>query len=146
MSFRKILTTTLIISAMLSVSAAAQPFIDWDVVSSGGTEASSADFQLDATVGQTATLFLTGGTRQLGAGYWQSFECCQGVRGDVNGDGNDSEVFDLTYLIDTIFRGGPPSPCPLEADLNSDGVPATILDLTFLIDDIFRGGPASAGC
>ena len=71
MRFRNIFTTSLLISVLLSISVSAQPFIDWDVVSSGGTEASSADFQLDATIGQTATLFLTGGTRQLGPGYWQ---------------------------------------------------------------------------
>ena len=146
MSFRNILTTALLITVLLSVSATAQPFIDWDVVSSGGTDASSVDFQLDATVGQTATLFVSGGTRQLGQGYWQNFECCQGVRGDINGDGTHNSVLDMSYLIDTIFRGGPASPCPKEADLNSDGNPATILDLTFIVDDIFRGGPVPGGC
>ena len=146
MNFKSILTMGLLILFLLAVPVSSQPDLHWQVISSGGTRSSSGVLQLDLTIGQTATTFSSGGIRSFRAGYWQSFECCQGVRGDVNGDGNDSEVFDLTYLIDTIFRGGPPSPCPLEADLNSDGVPATILDLTFLIDDIFRGGPASAGC
>ncbi|MCH7690963.1 MAG: hypothetical protein IIA17_07970 [candidate division Zixibacteria bacterium] len=66
--------------------------------------------------------------------------CCIGFRGDVNGDGEDATVLDLTYMIDRIFRGGAISDCPEEADLNFDGDPATILDLTYLIDFIFRGG------
>ena len=69
-----------------------------------------------------------------------------GTRGDVDRNGTDADVFDLTYLIDDIFRGGPDSPCILEADINSDGTPSNILDLTFLVDFIFRGGPAPGPC
>ena len=146
MNFKSILTMGLFPLVLLAVPVSSQPDLHWQVISSGGTEASSADFQLDATVGQTETTFSSGGTRSLRAGYWQKFVCCRGVRGDVNGDGNHNSVLDMTFLIDTIFRGGPDSPCPQEADLNSDGVPATILDLTFIVDDIFRGGPAPGGC
>lgn len=66
--------------------------------------------------------------------------CCIGNRGDINGDGEDATVLDLTYLIDRIFRGGAIINCPVEADLNFDLDSATILDLTYLIDFIFRGG------
>jgi hypothetical protein len=32
---------------------------------------------------------------------------------DINGDGNPGNILDLTYLVDYIFRGGPPPPaCP----------------------------------
>jgi len=72
--------------------------------------------------------------------------CCIGIRGDINGDGDDNSVLDLTYLIDYMFKGGPAAICPKEADLNNDGRSATILDLTFIIDDIFRGGPSPEGC
>jgi hypothetical protein len=73
-------------------------------------------------------------------------DCCQGVRGDVNGDGNDSNTLDLNYMVERVFRGGPFPPCPMEADLNGDGTSATITDLTYLIDYIFRGGPAGVNC
>lgn len=72
--------------------------------------------------------------------------CCVGIAGDVNFDGTDANILDLTYLVDRIFRGGTPPACPREADLNSDGNPANIIDLTFLVDRIFRGGSAPGLC
>ena len=72
--------------------------------------------------------------------------CCQGDRGDINGDGADANILDLTFLVDRIFRGGAPPGCSNEADLNGDGTPANILDLTFLVDRIFRGGDPPGPC
>ena len=73
-------------------------------------------------------------------------DCCIGNRGNVNGDGADANILDLTFLVDRIFRGGPPAGCPKEADTNSDGATSNILDLTFLVDRIFRGGPPPGAC
>ena len=72
--------------------------------------------------------------------------CCLGGRGDVNYDGTNSNILDLTFLVDRIFRGGRPASCPEEADCNGDGTTSNILDLTFLVDRIFRGGPACGPC
>ena len=72
--------------------------------------------------------------------------CCNGNRGDLNGDGNDANILDLTFLVDYIFRGGPAATCAEEADVNGDDTPSNILDLTFLVDFIFRGGPATGPC
>ena len=72
--------------------------------------------------------------------------CCLDNRGDLNGDGNDANILDLTNIVDFIFRGGSDPGCPNEADLNSDGDSANILDLTYLIDVIFRGGPPPGPC
>lgn len=71
---------------------------------------------------------------------------CLGIRGDFNGDSDDANIVDLTYLIDRIFRGGPGAVCFGEADVNSDGSNGNILDLTFIVDYIFRGGPAPGPC
>jgi len=76
----------------------------------------------------------------------QVFCVCTGNRGDLNGDGVDANILDLTFLVDRIFRGGPSAVCDEEADLNSDGTPSNILDLTFLVDFIFRGGTAPGPC
>ena len=65
----------------------------------------------------------------------QSYVC-----GDANADGTAGNILDLTFLVDRIFRGGPPSD-PMEAsDLNCDGDGGNILDLTTAVDFIFRGG------
>ena len=73
--------------------------------------------------------------------------CCVGARGDLNGDGKDANIIDLTFLVDFIFRGsGDSGICPDERDVNGDGNSANILDLTYLVDLIFRGGPLPPGC
>ena len=73
--------------------------------------------------------------------------CCIGNRGDLNGDGDDASILDLTHLVDFIFRGsGDPGGCPDESDVNGDGDPANVLDLTYLVDLIFRGGPVPPVC
>jgi len=79
-------------------------------------------------------------------GQFEFVNCCQGNRGDANSDGANSNILDLTFLVDRIFRGGPAASCPEEADCNGDGTTSNILDLTFLVDRIFRGGPAAGPC
>ncbi len=73
-------------------------------------------------------------------------QCCVGVRGDVNGDGTDVNVLDLTFIVNRIFRGGPAASCPAEGDLNSDGTTTNVLDLTYCVNRIFRGGPLPGPC
>jgi hypothetical protein len=72
--------------------------------------------------------------------------CCVELRGNVNNDATNINVLDLTYLVDRIFRGGPPLPCAMEADLNADGTVPSVLDLTYVIDYIFRGGADPLPC
>ncbi len=135
---------------VLAIPSFSQPELRWKVISSGGTNATSGGLKLRGTVGQTATTFSTGGALELNAGFWHNFGtaggCCIGIKGDFNGDGLENTILDLTFIIDDIFRGGPPAACPEESDLNGDGQLATILDLTYIIDDIFRGGPAPGNC
>ncbi len=78
--------------------------------------------------------------------YYVPPPCCVFNRGDVNNDGADANILDLTFTVDRIFRGGPPPACGVEADVNSDGISANILDLTFLVDRIFRGGIPPGAC
>src|SRR3990172_5526392 len=116
----KVFVTACVLSLTLALPLLAQPELPWKVVSSGGTDATSGGLRLRGTVGQTAATYSTAGILELNAGFWQNFGaaggCCIGIRGDADGNGIDNDVEDLTYIIDNIFRGGPPPPCPQEAD------------------------------
>ena len=72
--------------------------------------------------------------------------CILPLRGDMNYDGDDANILDLTFAVDRIFRGGPPPVCPEEGDPNTDGDVCNILDLTMLVDRIFRGGQPPDPC
>lgn len=73
--------------------------------------------------------------------------CCIGNRGNVDSDPNDfSNILDLNFLINRIFRFGAEPLCFEEADVNGDGFSANILDLNFLINRIFRFGAAPGPC
>ena len=61
------------------------------------------------------------------------------ICGDVNDDG-DVNIFDITFLIDYLYRGGPPPNHPNAADINNDGA-VNIFDITGLIDYLYRDGP-----
>ncbi len=62
------------------------------------------------------------------------------LAGDVQPDGA-TNILDLTFMVDFIFRGGDPSDPFILGDANCDGASLQILDLTYLVDFIFRGGP-----
>lgn len=62
------------------------------------------------------------------------------ICGDVNSDGTGGNILDLTFLVDRIFRGGPPPNPPIAGSVNCD-TEVNILDLTYMVDRIFRGGP-----
>ncbi|MGH8015665.1 MAG: hypothetical protein ACREBV_05700, partial [Candidatus Zixiibacteriota bacterium] len=62
------------------------------------------------------------------------------ICGDANNDGTGSNILDLTFIVDYIFRGGPLPAIPAAADLDGSGGNPNIIDLTKLVDRIFRGG------
>ncbi|HEX2896818.1 MAG TPA: hypothetical protein VHP63_02065 [candidate division Zixibacteria bacterium] len=146
MKYRHSICLTILLVISMAGSGWSQLNIDWEVLSSGGTDASSIGLQLDATIGQTATFQVAGGTHTLGQGYWFASGCCVGNRGDCNFDGTDGNIVDLNFLVNRIFRGGTSSVCLQEADINSDGTPQNILDLNYLVNRIFRGGPIPGPC
>ena len=81
-----------------------------------------------------------------GRNFMTYFGCCHGRRGDLNSDGKDANILDLTFAVDRIMRGGRAPTCLGESDINADGSPMNILDLTFIVDVIFRGGIAPYNC
>jgi len=59
--------------------------------------------------------------------------------GDANGD-NKISVGDVVYLINYLFKGGPPPNPWIKGDANGDGK-VTVADVVYLINYLFKGGP-----
>lgn len=72
--------------------------------------------------------------------------CCVGTRGDVNGDGEELDIVDLTCIVDFLWGTGCDMPCTEEADVNGDGSMADIVDLTFMVDWLFGEAPEPVDC
>jgi len=132
--------------------------INWQVISSGGTEGTSTNFVLKGTLGQTAVGYGESESFKLSHGFWQELgptTCCNhdGIRGDVDYSGSIN-IADAVYLVQYIFFGGGPPPCedePLgtgnypEADADGSGS-VNIGDAVYLVQYIFFGGPAPLPC
>jgi len=69
---------------------------------------------------------------------WLSCDCCDAA-GDANGDGSVN-IGDAVYVINYIFKGGPPPPSKGEGDANGDCA-LNIGDAVYVINFIFKGGP-----
>jgi len=65
---------------------------------------------------------------------------CVAKAGDANGDGSVS-LPDIIYLVNRVFKGGPPTSPVCKGDANADGN-VTLPDIIFLVNRVFKGGPA----
>jgi len=75
-------------------------------------------------------------------GYIYAINQC--VNGDANGDGI-WDLGDVIYLINYLYRGGPP-PVSLQAgDAHCDGI-VDLADVVYLINYLYRGGSAPCPC
>jgi len=70
--------------------------------------------------------------------------CCQGIVGDVNGDGQfEPTISDIQYIVAHLFINGVPINCNSEADANQSGgtyptaKDITISDVSKLVDHLF---------
>jgi hypothetical protein len=85
-------------------------------------------------------------TQSLDLAFVITGSCCIGIRGDLDGNGSDATILDLNFLVNKIFRAGPPPACREEGDVDGNGTSATILDLNYLVNKIFRLGPLPGPC
>lgn len=132
-------------------SSATGEQIPWYVIGSGGGLGTSTNYSLNGTVGQVAVGYGSSASYGINHGYWQTFVtggggCCVGIRGDINGDGADLDIVDLTCIVDFLFGTGCEMLCDEEADPNGDGAKADIVDLTFVVDWLFGIPPTLIDC
>lgn len=83
---------------------------------------------------------------EIGQNYVKYFGCCNELRGDLNTDGIDGGLLDMSFLINYAFQSGPAPTCLGEADVNADGYPGNLMDISFLVDYIFRGKRPPYSC
>jgi len=75
--------------------------------------------------------------------------CCEGIRGNANGDPLENVyIDDVVYLVNYIFKGGPPPACIEEGDVTANGgtSPIDVSDIVYLINYLLRGGPEPFPC
>lgn len=82
------------------------------------------------------------------AGLAHYSDCCQGFRGNVDGDPDDNiTIGDLVFLVNYMFNGGIIPPCMKEANVDGDIFEQIeISDLIMLVNYMFNGGPEPAIC
>jgi hypothetical protein len=121
--------------------------ITWEVLSSGGGDASSTSYRVSMTLGQTATGEASSTTYHVSQGFWQVFEGpCDCMPGNANADGQVN-VGDAVYMINFVFKGGlAPKPYSIcSGDANKD-CQANVGDAVYIINYVFKGGQPPADC
>lgn len=121
--------------------------INWQVISSGGTQGSTTNFQLNGTVGQPIVGGGTTANYGLTHGFWQDFatsQTCCTMRGDVDAS-TTTNVADLTFLVNYLFKAGPEPYCPEHGDVDASAS-INVADLTYLVNYLFKGGPVPVAC
>jgi hypothetical protein len=138
---RPAILVSCVLLAMSALCLASGEEINWQVISAGGTDATSTHYGLMGTVGQTAVDAGASTNFVLHHGYWQDFATGGGgLCGDANGD-EAINIGDAVYLINYIFKGGPAPDPVCVGDANGDDA-VNIGDAVYLINYIFKGGPA----
>ena len=120
---KNVALVTIALILVLATAMAGEPKegeqIDWHVISSGGTHATSTNYILDGTLDQTAIGFSQNDTYTLNSGFWQVFEpgfLC----GDPNNDGSVN-VSDAVWIINFVFTNGPEPEPWASGEVNCDG-------------------------
>jgi len=143
-----VLLMIVLLTMPLSDEVFAQAEIKWQVISCGGTEGSSTNYDLNGTSAQTAVGHGNSDNYDLGHGFWQTFGGtmpCQGICGNANDDPSVN-VADAVWIINYVFAGGdPPEPVPACGNANGNGG-VNVADAVWIINFVFAGGDPPGDC
>jgi len=84
-----------------------------------------------------------------GSSFIVEYNCCaDDLAGNVDCDANDTiNIFDATYLIDYLYKGGPKPCCLDKANINGDrNGTVNLFDISYLISYLYKGGGPLAPC
>ncbi len=122
--------------------------INWFVISAGGNKGTSANYSLNGTACQTAVGTGSSSGYKISHGFWKGTSgggCCL-LRGDALHDNQLILVNDLVFLVNHVFKGGPPPFCIDEGDALADNGLILVNDLVYLVNHVFKGGPPPSPC
>lgn len=131
-------------------SRASSYAIDWYSINGGGTvDASSTNYKLGASVGQSVAGAATSTNYNIGVGFWYGVAvsgCTCPCWADPQCDGVRSNVQDVVGVIGVAFRGIAPGldqGCPNErSDVNCSGF-TNVQDVVSVVNVAFRGANAA---
>lgn len=142
---------TAVLSSLVRSSSPQVFQLNWFSVNSGGIiNASSTNYQLGLSVGQSVAGFATSTSYQMGIGFWYGVPgapICAAAKGDLNGIGGLSPA-DAVLMLNCVFQnngtgtvGGDCNPC--YADVNCSGGlnPLTPADVVLELLAVFNSQP-----
>ncbi len=107
------------------------------------SDSSTASFNFSADVTSLSLLADIDGDGDLDTAIVPTFEA--GFRrGDANNDSRVS-VSDVVYLVNYLFKGGPPPTPLIAANVNCD-TSVSVSDVVYLINYLFKGGTPPRSC
>ena len=131
--------------------------INWQVISNGATNSSSASYALMGTIGQVAVGYVSSPTYGLNQGYWQDFGgsgtgCCGLYTGGFTGN-TDCDILgkrnlaDITRLIDKVYVSKTDLCCPENGNVDGDLLAkVNLADITRLIDHVYISKDQTSAC
>jgi len=122
--------------------------LDWYSINGGGTiEASSTNYKMGLSVGQSVAGEASSANYTVGVGFWYGTvsslppECLIVIAGDVDVSTSITSA-DIIYLVNFVFKGGAvPLPCEANGDVNCSGS-VTSGDIIYLVNFVFKGDAA----
>lgn len=137
----------------LTPAASANPSayaMDWYSINGGGTTtASSVNYKLGVSVGQSAAGAAASTNCQMGMGFWYGVGggCACPCKYAPECDGVISDVLDVTRTINVAFRGQADTQdpgCPVEGTDVDASTATDVLDVAKVINVAFRGQQAAS--
>lgn len=143
-----------------AASSAATYEIDWYSVNGGGTvNATSTNYRMGASIGQSVAGAATSTSYQMGIGFWYGAGASGGCACDCHTDpapigscDGIQDVLDVVQTVNVAFRGAasivdPNVNCPYETTDVNCSLSTDVIDVVKMVNVAFRGAnPATEFC
>lgn len=139
-----------------AATTAATYEIDWYSINGGGTvNASSTNYKMGASIGQSVAGAASSASYQMGIGFWygagSSGSCvcdCHGDPAPIGSCDGVQDVLDVVNTVNVAFRGSaaildPNVNCPFETTDVNCSASTDVLDVVRMVNVAFRGANAA---